>query len=62
MTVNLFCQLYVGAIQRKYESMRRQWVVEGKENSADLMETQAKVNKYHARRIRVSCRSVFENS
>ena len=41
------------ALQRKYESMRRQWRVDGKENSAELIEVQAKMNKYRARRIRV---------
>lgn len=43
-----------GAVQRKYESIRRQWVMEGKENRSDMAEAQAKVNKYRARRIRVS--------
>lgn len=47
----------VGAVQRRYESVRRQWLVEEKENSADLMEAQAKANKYRARRIRVSWKS-----
>lgn len=46
--------LHAGAVQRKYESIRRQWVIDGKENSADMIEAQAKMNKYRARRVRVS--------
>ena len=49
-----------GAVQRKYESMRRQWVMEGKENSTDLAEAHAKVNKYRARRIRVSSSKIIQ--
>ena len=42
------------AVQRKYESMRWQWLLEEKENSMELVEEQTKINKYRARRVRVS--------
>ena len=42
------------AVQRKYESMRRQWLLEEKENSMELVEEQTKINRYRARRVRVS--------
>ena len=40
------------AVQRKYESMRR--LLEEKENSMELVEEQTKINRYRARRVRVS--------
>ena len=45
---------HVGAIQRKYESIHWQWVMDNKVISADKIEAQVKHNKYRARRIRVS--------
>ena len=44
----------VDAIQRKYEMVRRNWALEQKENSTQLIEAKAKASKYRARRIRVS--------
>lgn len=46
--------MLLGAIQRKYESIRRQWIMDNKENRAEKMEVQVKLNKYRARRIRVN--------
>lgn len=48
------CLVLLGAIQRKYESIRRQWIMDNKENRAEKMEVQVKLNKYRARRIRVN--------
>ena len=54
-------QCLIVAIQRKYELVRRQWLMEEKENSTELLEEKAKINKYRARRNHVSVLSFASN-
>ena len=52
-----FCFFFfiLGAVQRKYESMRRQWVLDGKEGKDEVTFQEALRKKYRARRQRVCC-------
>ncbi len=47
-------KFHTAAVQRKYESVRRQWIMKGKENFDQLSAQMSKNKKYRARRKRVS--------
>lgn len=46
--------IYTAAIKRKYEGLRRVWLLEGKENYEETVESVSKAKRYRARRQRVS--------
>lgn len=53
LILNIDYAFYVVATQRKYESLRKQWLDEQKENYKDIVEEREKKKKYRSRRQRV---------
>ena len=47
------------AVQRKYESMRRQWKMKGRDDFEEQSKQLSLAKKYRARRKRVSWRSIY---
>ena len=44
----------IAAVQRKYESLRRQWMVDEDDGRKELLKAMGKKKKYRARRKRAS--------